>query len=161
MRYVNDISEITCLKHALRLTDENCLMLLNKMRWNGKPTCPKCGSEKFYYLTNRKTYKCANNVCYKQYTVTTGTIFHSTKLPLSDWFAAMWLFTSEKRGLSSVQLGKHLKIEQKTAWFVLQRIREAVNDSNGFILSGTVEIDEAYCGARLSRDKRVAEKVQK
>lgn len=145
----------------MRLSDDNCKMLLKKMRWNDCPKCPKCGSDKHYYLKNRDTYKCASNSCYKHYTVTTGTIFHSTNLPLSDWFAAMWLFTSEKRGLSSVQLSKHLKIEQKTAWYLLQRIREAVNDANGFILSGTVEVDEAFCGARLSRDKRVASKVNK
>lgn len=160
MREVQNISEITCLKHAMRLSDENCKMLLRKMRWNDKPICPKCGSEKHYYLKSRDTYKCANRDCYKQFTVTTGTIFHSTKMPLSDWFAAMWLFSSEARGISSVQLAKHLKIEQKTAWFVLQRIRQAVNDANGFVLSGTVEVDEAFCGARLSRDKRKAWKVE-
>ncbi|MCB9188035.1 MAG: IS1595 family transposase [Flavobacteriales bacterium] len=161
MKRINDISEIKCLKHAIRMTDENCKFLLKKMRWNGVPKCPKCGSEKNYFLKTRELYKCANKDCYKQFSITTDTIFHNTKLPLSDWFAAMWLFASEKRGLSSVQLAEHLNIEQKTAWFLLQRIREAVNDSNGFILNGTVEIDEAYCGARLSRDKRVAFKANK
>jgi hypothetical protein len=80
----------------------------------------------------------------KQFTVRIGTIFEDSRLPLTKWFLAIYLFTSTKKGLSSVQLSKYISTTQKTAWFVLQRLREAMQNDNNKPFSGTTEIDEAY-----------------
>lgn len=123
-----------------------CIEYYENIRWNGSPVCPHCGSERVY-RTNRG-YKCANNECYKKFTVTVGTIFHGSKISLRIWFAAIYLATTHKKGISSVQLGLDLGITQKTAWFVLHRIREMLKDKAPQMLgeNNMVEVDEAYIG---------------
>lgn len=128
--------EATCRKH------------FEKIRWNDKPVCPFCGSEKVYKLNDNKTYKCANNECYKKFTVTVGTIFENTKIPLSKWFIALYILTSHSKGISSVQLSKDIGVTQKTGWFVNHRIREMLKDKAPELLSGMVEIDETYLGGK-------------
>ncbi len=125
-----------------------CIEYYENIRWNGNPVCPHCGSERVY-KTNRG-YKCANNECYKKFTVTVGTIFHGSKISLRIWFAAIYLATTHKKGISSVQLGLDLGITQKTAWFVLHRIREMLKDKAPQMLGETkmVEVDEAYIGGK-------------
>lgn len=127
--------------------EEVCIKYYEKLRWNGTPVCPHCGSEK-PYVTDRG-YKCSNNECYKKFTVKVGTIFEGSKIPFRTWFAAIYLCTSSKKGISSVLLAEQLGITQKTAWFVLHRIREMLKNQAPQMLGGngkTVEADECVIG---------------
>ena len=128
-----------------------CKDYLAKMRWNGNPTCPHCGNEKVY--TMKHNYKCAK--CRKQFSETKGTIFENSAIPLQKWFVGIWLFTSHKKGISSIQLGKDIGVTQKSAWFMLQRIRYAMEtktfDKGAEKMTGVVQIDETYIGGDISK----------
>lgn len=129
--------------------EKTCIKYYAKLRWNGKPSCPHCASEKPYVTT--RGYKCSNNDCNKKFTVKVGTIFENSKIPFRIWFAAIYLCTSSKKGVSSVLLAEQLGITQKTAWFVLHRIREMLKNQAPQMLGGngkTVEADETYIGGR-------------
>jgi transposase-like protein len=108
-----------------------------------------------YYITTRKIWKCSKRECRKQFSLTRGTIFEDTNIPLVIWFKAIYYFTVEKRGLASTQLAKHLEVEQRTAWFILHRLRETVSDENEIELEGIVEADESQVGPEVSRDTRL------
>ena len=124
-----------------------CRDYLEKFRWNGNPVCPFCSYSKApYRLKDCKTYKCSNKDCGKKFTVTVGTIFENTKIPLSKWFLAMYLVTSHKKGISSLQLGRDIGVTQKTAWFINHRIREMLKDKAPDLLQGFIEVDEAFIG---------------
>jgi len=125
-----------------------CREYLEQFRWGGRPICPFCGSEKPYKLGDGKTYKCSNKECYKKFTATVGTIFENTKIPLSKWFVAMYLITSHKKGISSLQLHRDLGVTQKTAWFINHRIREMLKDNAPTVLSNVVEVDETFVGGK-------------
>lgn len=138
--------------------EETCKAYYEKARWNGNVTCPHCGHEKVYRTT--RGYKCANKECYKKFSVTVGTIFENSKVSLRTWFAAMFLISTSKKGVSSIQLATQLGITQKTAWFVLHRIREMLKDNstNTEPLNGMVEVDETYVGGKNKnrhKDKKV------
>lgn len=129
-------------------SEETCIAYLANSRWGDSPACPHCGTVGAY-VTNRG-FKCKSKECHKKFTVTTGTIFESTKISLRTWFAAMYLCTAHKKGISSLQLHRDLNITQKTAWFVLHRIREMLNSNQETDkLNGIVEIDETYVGGAL------------
>jgi len=137
--------------------EDVCREYLAKQRWNGEPVCPYCGAGKHYIIENGKRYKCGNSECYKKYSVTVGSIFHASNIPLTTWFPAMYLILSHKKGISSIQLAKDLGVTQKTAWFMLHRIREALKEKGSSLLGGTVEIDEVYMGGKvgnMSKSKR-------
>jgi transposase-like protein len=138
--------------------DENtCQEYLAKQRWGDTVTCPHCKHNKVY-VTNRG-YKCASPTCYKKFSVTTGTIYENTKIPLRTWFAAMYLLTAHKKGISSHQLGRDLNITQRTAWFVLHRIREMLKEKNPKALNGVVEADETYVGGK-NKYRRFSKKIK-
>jgi transposase-like protein len=126
--------------------EKTCISYLAQSRWADAPSCPHCGNVGAY-ITNRG-YKCKAKECGKKFTVTTGTIFENTKISLRTWFAAMYLCTAHKKGISSLQLSRDLNITQKTAWFVLHRIREMLNANQTEKLTGTVEVDETYVGGK-------------
>jgi transposase-like protein len=128
--------------------EKTCIEYYENIRWGDTPVCPHCGSEK-PYKTNRG-YKCSNKDCHKKFTVKVGTIFQNSKISLRIWFAAIYLATTSKKGISSVQLGEQLGITQKTAWFVLHRIREMLKDKAPRMLgeNNMVEVDEAYLGGK-------------
>lgn len=129
-------------------TEEKCIDYLAKLRWNGEPVCTDCGSVKSYEInvTGRgKRWKCAD--CGTHYSVRKGTIFEESRLSLKKWFYAIYLITSHKKGISSHQLARDLNITQKTAWFLLHRVRHAFQP-NSEKLSGKVEIDETYVGGK-------------
>lgn len=128
--------------------EETAIAYYEEIRWGGNPVCPHCGSEK-PYKTNRG-YKCSNNECYKKFTVKVGTIFENSKIPFRVWFAAIYLATTSKKGISSVQLSEQLNITQKTAWFVLHRVREMLKEKAPAMLGedNMVEADETYIGGR-------------
>jgi transposase-like protein len=141
--------------------EASCIAYLELQRWgkDGKHRyCPHCGSYTTYKFKDGKLYKCAD--CRKQFTVKVGTIFSDSHIPLWKWFYAVYLNTSLKKGISSVQLAKHLELTQKSAWFMLQRIRYSMETSgNGSLLSGTVEVDETYIGGHKRGGKGYQDKA--
>ncbi len=142
-------------------TEKKCKEYLIKQRWNGVPTCPYCGSQKHYVIENGERFKCGNNECYKKYSVTVGSIFHASNIPLTTWFAAIYILTAHKKGISSIQLAKDLGVTQKTAWFMNHRIRENLKDKNSSLLGNTVEIDEVYIGGKVGNMSKAKRKKLK
>lgn len=140
---------------VLKWSDEQCREYLEKMRWPDGPHCPRCNTNHPYIIT-RKTenknkiksvYKCRN--CQRQYTSTVGTIFEDSHIPLSTWFAAIYIMCASKKGISAHQIHRQLDITYKSAWFMCHRIREAMRDKNAFSpLTGTIEADETYIGGK-------------
>ena len=128
-----------------------CKDYLAKLRWNNNPQCPHCQHDKCYKM--KYNYKCSK--CRKQFSETKGTIFENSAIPLQKWFVAIWLFTSHKKGYASTQLAKDLGITQKSAWFMLQRIRYAMEtktfEKGGDKLDGIVQVDETYVGGDISK----------
>ncbi|MDG5490538.1 IS1595 family transposase [Psychroserpens sp. SPM9] len=126
--------------------ESTCRDYYQQIRWNGEEACPHCGSLKVY--TTKRGFRCGDKECRKDFTVTTGTIFHNSNIPLRIWFAAIFLATTHKKGISSVQLALDLGITQKTAWHVLHRIREMLKEKSPQMLgeNNMVEVDEAYIG---------------
>src|SRR5438094_660513 len=116
---------------------------LAKLRWPDGPMCPRCGSLDHSYISTRQVWKC--KACKKQYTVKLGTIFEDSPLGLDKWLPAVWLITNCKNGVSSCELARDLGVTQKTAWFMLHRIRHAMREG-GFNFVGTVEADETFVG---------------
>jgi len=127
-------------------SEDTCTSYLAQQRWGDKPACPHCGNTKAW-KTNRG-FTCAAKECGKKFSVTSGTIFENTKLPLRLWFATIYLVTAHKKGISSLQLSRDLSITQKTAWFLLHRVREMLNNNKPEYLTGTVEVDETYIGGK-------------
>ncbi len=131
-------------------------------RWPDGPACPRCGlvDEKHYYLKTRRVWKCRS--CKKQFSVKVGTIFEDSPLGLDKWLPAMWMIGNCKNGISSYELARDLGIQQKSAWFMLHRIRLAMQQGSIEKLSGEVEADETFIGGKarnMHKDKR-AEKIQ-
>lgn len=128
--------------------EKTCIEYYEKIRWGDEPACPHCGCTN-PYKTNRG-WKCSDKDCPKKFTVKVGTIFENSKISFKIWFAAIYLATTGKKGISSVQLGEQLGITQKTAWFVLHRIREMLKDKAPKMLgeNNMVEADEVYLGGK-------------
>jgi transposase-like protein len=132
--------------------EAKCREFLVQQRWNGSPVCPYCGHTKYYNIENGKRFKCASKTCYKKYSVTVGTVFEASNIPLSTWFPAMYIIAAHKKGISSVQLAKDLGVTQKTAWFMLHRIRESLKEDHPELLSGIIEADETYMSRKYRSD---------
>jgi len=148
MKTTKDLRDFDSLFQLLDhfTTEEICEEHLAVIRWNGEPTCPYCESTRVNSLKGAtKRYKCYG--CRKQFGVKVGTIFHKSPISLRKWFVAIYIITAHKKGISSCQLAKDLKITQKSAWFVLQRIRETYN-VKAEKFNTTVEIDETYIGGK-------------
>jgi transposase-like protein len=147
------------LQEAIRFfaDPQRCQDLLSAMRWPQGPVCPKCNSLRQGFLKSRSVYQCKD--CRKQYTAKLGTIFEDSPLPLDKWFCALWMLTSAKNGVSSYEVHRALKVTQKTAWFMLHRLRLALQ--KGSIdrkLMGDVEVDETYIGGQarnMHHDKQL------
>ncbi len=118
------------------------------MRWPDGPMCPVCGSTEYSYLSTRRVYKCKQKECRKQYTVKLGTIFSDSPLGLDKWLPAVWLVANSKNGISSHELGRALGITQKSAWFMVHRIRLAMQTGSFDKLDGEVEVDETFVGGK-------------
>ena len=126
-------------------TEDACRDYLTKIIWQNGAYCPHCGSKHVYHFRNGRVHKCAK--CRKQFSIKVGTIFEDSKIPLKKWFMAIYLLTCHKKGISSLQLSRDLGITQKTAWFMLQRLRYAMKTPEfAKPLDGIVEIDETYVG---------------
>src|SRR5689334_24579748 len=127
-------------------TEEACRKALFAMRWREGLTCPACGGRGFCALTTRKVFQC--NRCKKQLSLTAGTVFQDTKLPLVTWFAAVYQLTQSKGGISSIELARRLGVRQPTAWLVKHKLMRAMTAREAAKpkLAGRVEMDDAYLG---------------
>jgi transposase-like protein len=122
-----------------------CTEYVAKLRWPNGPVCPSCGCVEYSYLTTRRLWKC--KACKRQYSVKVGTIFEDSPLGLDKWLPAIWLVANSKNGISSHELGRSLGVTQKSAWFMLHRIRLAMQ-TESFLLAGEVEVDETFIGGK-------------
>lgn len=114
---------------------------LRNTRWKNGAYCPYCASSKIYHFSDGKNHKCGE--CRKRFSIKVGTIFGDSKVPLHKWFMAIWLVTKHKKGVASTQLAKKIKVTQKTAWFMLQRLRSA-SQTKSFKTPLGVEIAREY-----------------
>ena len=120
--------------------DAECRAYLEDLRWPTGPICPRCGGKVISRIKTRKVFEC-DHCCY-QFSVTAGTLFHDSHLPLPKWFLAIFLICESKKGMSALQLKRMLKVSYKTAWYLCHRIRAAMSEANPRPPSGTVERDE-------------------
>lgn len=127
-------------------THEKCVKYLEKERWNGVPTCPYCESKKSSSKALRHT--CLD--CTNSYSVTVGTAFEDSNLPLYKWFIAIVLILSAKKGISSLQLSRDLSVNKNTAWLLQMKIRKAMQEEEIQMLSGIVEADETFVGGKIN-----------
>lgn len=119
-----------------------------EMRWPDGPRCPDCGFGEYSYLTTRRIWKCKNKTCRKQYSVKKGTIFEDSPIGLDKWLAAIWMVANCRNGVSSHEMGRSIGVTQKTAWFMLHRIRLAMQSGSFEKLGGEVEVDETFIGGK-------------
>jgi len=133
-------------------SEKACREHLEQLRWNGEPICPHCGSqrENHYRILirgqDKGRYKCKD--CRLPFSVTIGTIFEKSTIPLQKWFMAVYLFTTDKKGVSSYQLQRTIGVTQKTAWFMLSRLRNSVHNRVDFEFDGITQVDETYVGGK-------------
>src|ERR1700722_6573184 len=137
------------LQEAIRhFADEQvCIDTVAAMRWPDGPVCPKCNGKEHYYLKTQKRWKC--KACSKQFSVKVGTIFEDSPIPLAKGLTALWMLVNCKNGISSYEVGRDLGLTQKSAWFVLHRLRLALQKQSLVKLGGKgheVEGDETFIG---------------
>ncbi|MGE0273768.1 MAG: IS1595 family transposase [Vicinamibacterales bacterium] len=137
---------------------DNCRKAVEAIRWpDGVVRCPHCGSDKVTYLENQRRWKCYEKHPKAQFSLKVGTIFEDSPIGLEKWLPALWLLTNCKNGISSYELGRALGVTQKTAWFMLSRLRLALQGEDGGKLGGEVEADETFIGGKarfMHKDKR-------
>jgi transposase-like protein len=149
---MNQLQNFKTLLDLLSYFDNEqvCRDYLELMRWSEGVICPyeDCKHNKVFSFSNGKTYKCAK--CKRQFSVKVGTIFEDSKISLKKWFAAIYLITSHKKGISSIQLGKDIGVTQKTAWYMNHRVRHSLGWDTDEKLSGVIEADETFMGGKES-----------
>jgi transposase-like protein len=151
----------TLLEAIQHFSDEQiCIDTVAGMRWSdGKPTCPDCETQEPYYIKTQKRWKCRE--CRRQFSVKVGTIFEDSPISLCKWLPALWLLCNCKNGISSYEISRDLGVTQKTAWFMLQRLRMVLKSglmgkmgSNG----GPIEVDETFVGGNqkfMHKDRKL------
>lgn len=127
-------------------SEDRCREYLEALRWPDGVVCPRCESKSVSKIETRNQFDC--NSCRYQFSVTAGTIFHDSHLPLWKWFLAVYLIGESKKGISAKQLQRMLGVSYKTAWHLAHRIRDAMGDDEQPLLRGIVEVDETYVGGR-------------
>ena len=148
----------TTLQEAIRYfsNEETCIQFVSAMRWPDGVSCQRCHSKTVSHLKSRSVWQCKG--CRKQFSVKVGTIFEDSPIKLNQWLCAMWLLVNAKNGISSYEVGRSLGVTQKTAWFMMHRIRLALQQGSlTHKLSGEVEADETYIGGKarnMHKDKQ-------
>src|ERR1700738_4073654 len=142
---------------------DNCIAYLVARRWPNGVICPTCGSKNVGFIASRRMFQCKTRHPKAQFSVKLGTILEDSPLGLDKWLPAIWMIASNRNGISSWELHRALKITQKTAWFLLHRVRLAMQDElTGGSLSGEVEVDESFIGGKarnMHKDRK--RRVQK
>jgi transposase-like protein len=139
---------------------QNCIDYLVARRWPNGVTCPECGSSIVHFQPKHFRWQCSTKHPRRQFTAKVGTIMEDSPISLDKWFTAAWMITNCKNGDSSWELHRTLGVTQKTAWFMLHRIRLAMQDSTGGKLAGEVEIDETFIGGK-ARNMHKAKRERK
>src|SRR5206468_4029536 len=133
-------------------TEVECRAYMEELRWPDGIRCPRCNGETISRIVKRDQFDCDS--CRYQFSVTCGTIFHDSHLPLPKWFAAVYLMCESRKGISANQLKRTLKVSYKTAWYLCHRIRKAIEENAPKQLNGVVEVDETYIGGRYDRRRK-------
>jgi transposase-like protein len=133
-------------------TEDSCRARLEELRWPDGVACPRCESKNVASVEDRHQYQCRS--CRYQFSVTAGTIFHDSHLPLWKWFLAVYLIIESKKGISANQLKRTLDVSYKTAWYLCHRIRAALNEVDAQLLKGIVESDETFVGGKVEGEGR-------
>lgn len=134
-------------------TEDKCKDEIFQLRWSNGFICPNCGNDTYCKLKVHQLLQC--NKCHSQASVTSGTIFHSTKVPLTKWFLSMYLLTQSKNGISALELMRHLGVAYDTAWRIKQKLMQVMLErDNEKHLFGNIKIDDAYLGGELIGGKR-------
>lgn len=159
MKDVANVTEPKTLQQAIVYFSDpkRCFDYAVKLRWpDGKVTCPRCNGEKHSFIKTRRIWFCYD--CQKQFTLKVGTIFEDSPITMDKWMAAFWMLSNCKNGISSMEVHRALGITQKSAWFMLQRIRKAMQTENYIRkMSGRVEVDETFIGGKarnMHKNKR-------
>lgn len=136
--------------------EESCLGYLAELRWPDGFSCSHCGGKEAWYVPGHALYDC--KYCRKRTSVTAGTLFHATKLPLTAWFVAIYFCAVDKGGISATRLMSYIDVSWNTARLMLAKIRQAMGDRDqGYLLSGLIELDEALVGGKKSGGKGPAD----
>lgn len=125
-----------------------CLEFVANLRWPNGAACPTCGSTEVRFLATRRTWECKSKHPKKQFSVRVGTIFEDSPIGLDKWLAAVWMIANDKNGISSYEVARGIGVTQKSAWFMLHRIRLAMQTGTFEKLSGEVEADETLVGGK-------------
>jgi len=156
-RIANTLSIAEILK--MFSTKTKTVRWLEKVRWGGTPVCPHCGGIENIRPQKSKKFTYWHKDCRKHFTVKTGSVMHASNIKVRQWAVAMYYILTARKGISSLQLSKELDITQKSAWFMLQRIREACGTGE-FKISNVVEVDECYIGG-LDKNRHENKKAKK
>ena len=141
---------------------DNCIDYLAIRRWeNGKVVCPTCGCETVKFSEKRRTWTCAKHHAKREFSIKIGTVMEDSPIPLDKWLTATWMVTNCKNGISSYEIARDVKVTQKSAWFMLHRIRLAMQDDFfGSKLGGEVEVDETFIGGK-ARNMHLSERKRR
>jgi transposase-like protein len=140
---------------------DNCIDYLGVRRWPNGVVCPGCGSTKVSFNSDRRTWKCGSHHSKREFSIKVGTIMEDSAITLDKWLMAMWLVTNCKNGVSSYEIARDVKVTQKSAWFMLHRIRLAMQDDFfGSKLGGEVEVDETFIGGK-ARNMHLSERKRR
>jgi transposase-like protein len=138
-----------------------CVELVASMRWPEGVVCPHCEGKRTSYLSSRRIWKCMNSDCYKQFSVKTQSVMEDSPIALDKWLTALWLVVNCKNGISSYEIMRHVGVTQKSAWFLLHRIRLALKQGTWEKIDGDggpIEVDETFIGGKyqnMHRSRRV------
>lgn len=150
----------TLVEAVQYFSDEDAtIRFVADIRWPDGVKCPTCGREDASYLTKQRRWQCKSAHSHRQFSVKVGTIFEDSPVVLGKWLIVLWMEANSKNAISTYEVGRAIGVSQKTAWFMLHRIRLALRNGSLTKLNGEVEVDESFIGGKarnMHRGKRVA-----